>query len=70
MVAPNSPYIPVTNYKLNAVMPEETIIFINNAVKTKIIFWELLVLLGAVLGVVMQKNMWYMVGMVMLRLGL
>jgi hypothetical protein len=49
-------------------MPEETVIFANNAVNTAITFWEELVLLGAVLRVVMQKNMWCMV-MFVFRLG-
>ena len=53
----------------NAVMTEETIIFINKAVKTKIIFWEVLVLLGDVFSVVMRKNMWCMFGMFVFRLG-
>ena len=50
-------------------MTEETIIFINKAVKTKIIFWEVLVLLGDVFSVVMRKNMWCMFGMFVFRLG-
>jgi hypothetical protein len=38
-------------------MSEETVIFIYNAGKTKIIFREVLVQLGAVLRVVRHKNM-------------
>lgn len=49
-------------------MFEETIIFINNAVKTEIIFWEVLVRLVAILRVVMHKNMWCVVGMFVFRL--
>jgi hypothetical protein len=50
-------------------MSEETIMYINNAVKTKIIFWDVLVLLGAVIRVDMLKNMWCVVGMYVFRLG-